>query len=148
MSFRKLGIAATPGNERKARLMSRPPPGFRLISLVPMLRTLNGDSSWVARDSVTTSAASTATAEACNATFTTAGRAGVVSTSYTVSVVYPKNDITTLCTPDGTPSSLYFPSKSVAAPVDAPCKTTVANGSGALVVASTTFPRMTHDPSP
>ena len=63
MSFLKLGMAATPGNERKARLMSRPPPGFRLISFVPMLRTLNGASSTVPRDSTTTSAASTATAD-------------------------------------------------------------------------------------
>ena len=103
MSFRKLGMAATPGNERKARLMSRPPPGFRLISLVPMLRTLNGASSTVPRDSTTTSAASTATADSTKAAFTTAGRAGVVSTSNAVYVAYPRNETTTLCTPGAMP---------------------------------------------
>ena len=116
MSFRKLGMAATPGSDRKARLMSRPPPGLRLISLVPMLRTLKGASSTVARDSATTSAASTAMAASFNATFTTAGRAGVVSISKTVLGVYPRNETTTLCTPAGTPSKRYAPSKSVAVP--------------------------------
>ena len=87
MSFRKLGMAATPGKERKARLMSLPPPGLRLISLVPMLRTLNGASSKVPREDATTSAASTAMAALLKATFTTAGRAGVVSISKIVSAV-------------------------------------------------------------
>ena len=147
MSFLKLGMAATPGKDRRALLMSRPPPGFRLISLVPMLLTLRGASSTVARDSATTSAASTAMAASVNATFTTAGRDGVVSISYTVSLVYPKKETTTLCTPEGTPSRRYAPSKSVAVPEVWPWSTTEANGSGALVVASTTFPRTTQRPS-
>ena len=69
-----------------ARLMSRPPPGFRLISFVPMLRTLSGASAWVARRVSVTSAAPISTATAFSATLTTAGRAGVTSISNTVRV--------------------------------------------------------------
>ena len=90
MSFLKLGIAATPGKVRMARLMSRPPPGFRLISLVPRERTLSGASAALGRRAPTTSASSISMVEGLSMMFTTAGRAGVTSISNTVFVSYPK----------------------------------------------------------
>ena len=46
MSLRKLVVLATPGSARTTRLMSRLPPGKRMISAVPMVRRLSG-LSWV-----------------------------------------------------------------------------------------------------
>ena len=77
MSLRKLGMAATPGRLRMALLMSRPPPGLRLISLVPMRRRETGASSSPFAVTATTSAASTATVKGSSVTLRKAGRAGV-----------------------------------------------------------------------
>ena len=46
ISLRKLAVLATPGRARITLLMSRLPPGLRMISAEPIVRTDNG-LSWV-----------------------------------------------------------------------------------------------------
>ena len=140
MSLRKLGMAATPGRLRMALLMSRPPPGLRLISLVPMRRKETGASSSPLAVAATTSAASTVTVNGSRTTVRNAGRAGVISTSSRVAVLYPTELKDKLTSPGCNPDSSKAPSKSVEVPVTAPWTTTDTKGRVSPVTSSVTTP--------
>lgn len=92
MSFRKLGVLATPGSDCMAREMSRFPPGFRLISFTPMLRNDRGLSSLFRNASAFISTVFSSSALFSKGMSMMVGRALLSCTSKIVAFLYPTKE--------------------------------------------------------